>query len=68
MNWSVVIMGLVTVQRLGELILARRNTAKLLASGAYEVGAAHYPLIVVFHAAWLVLLWWLAPGHDVNWF
>jgi methyltransferase len=67
MNWPVVILALVTLQRLGELVLARRNTAKLLAAGGYEVGAAHYPIIVVFHAAWLLGLWWLAPSQSVNW-
>ncbi len=67
MNGPVVILALVTLQRLGELVLARRNTAKLLAAGGYEVGATHYPMIVVFHAAWLLGLWWLAPGQNVNW-
>ena len=67
MNWPVVILAFVTLQRLGELVLARRNTARLLAAGGYEVGAAHYPIIVVFHAAWLLGLWWLAPSQSVNW-
>ena len=67
MNWPVVILAFVTLQRLGELVLARRNTAKLLAAGGYEVGAAHYPIIVVFHMAWLLGLWWLAPSQSVNW-
>lgn len=67
MNWPVVILAIVTFQRLGELALARRNTARLLAAGAYEVGAPHYPIIVMFHAVWLVGLWWLAPGQNVNW-
>ena len=57
---SVVILALVTVQRVGELVLARRNTAKLLARGGVESGADHYPLIVGLHAAWLVGLWVLA--------
>ena len=50
------------VQRLGELVIARRNTARLLAEGAHEVGAAHYPLIVALHAAWLAAIAIL--GHD----
>jgi methyltransferase len=48
-----VILGLVAVQRLGELVLARRNTAALMARGAVEIGAGHYPFIVALHAAWL---------------
>jgi methyltransferase len=63
------ILGLVTLQRLGELVLARRNTARLLAQGGREVGAAHYPLIVALHAAWLIGLWVLVVRHapDVSW-
>lgn len=57
---SIVILALVTAQRLGELIVARRNTARLLAAGGIERGPEHYPLIVVLHAAWLSGLWWLA--------
>ena len=60
-------MAFVTLQRLGELVLAKRNTEKLLAAGGYEIGAAHYPLIVAFHAAWILGLWWLAPSQSVNW-
>jgi len=69
MTASVAILGLVTVQRLGELVLARRNTRRLLAQGGVEYGAAHYPLIVGLHAAWLLGLWalaWDRPAH-VGW-
>ncbi len=63
------ILGLVTLQRLSELMLARRNTTRLLERGGREVGAAHYPLIVALHAAWLSGLWilviWWAP--DTSW-
>lgn len=63
---SIVILALVTLQRLGELVLARRNTAALLARGGVEVGAEHYPLIVGLHAAWLAGLWWLAWDRAVS--
>lgn len=70
-DWAALILALVTAQRLGELVLARRNTRHLLAQGAREVGAAHYPLIVALHAAWLLGLWYLvvyrAPAEqDIN--
>ena len=55
----ILVLGLVSLQRLGELWLSRRNTARLLAQGAYEVGASHYPLIVALHVAWLTGLWFL---------
>jgi methyltransferase len=57
---SIAILALVTAQRLGELVVARRNTARLLAAGGVERGAGHYPLMVTLHAAWLVGLWVLA--------
>lgn len=57
MSLAAIILSLVTLQRLGELVLARRNTAKLLARGAIEIGAQHYPLIVSMHAGWLITLW-----------
>ena len=66
MTLTLVILALVTLQRLGELWLSNRNTRRLLAQGAHEVGAAHYPLIVAVHAAWLVALWWLAPGRPIE--
>lgn len=63
---SVLILALVTAQRLGELVLARRNTRRLLARGAFEVGAQHYPVIVGLHAAWLAGLWALAWNRPVS--
>jgi len=69
MTVAALILGLVTLQRLGELVLARRNTARLLAEGAHEAGAGHYPLIVALHAAWLAGLWYVAVSRpvDVSW-
>ena len=67
MIWpAVAILGFVTLQRLVELPLARRNTARLLAKGGHEVAPGHYPLIVALHAAWLSALWWFAPGQPVH--
>lgn len=64
----VAILGFVTLQRLAELIHSRRNTARLLAQGAYEVAPGHYRYMVALHAAWLAGLWWIAPGRPVVWF
>jgi methyltransferase len=47
-------------------VLSRYNTSKLLARGAIEVGAGHYPLIVSVHAAWLIALWIWGRGESVN--
>jgi methyltransferase len=59
---AVAVLTFVTLQRGAELVLARRNTHRLLASGAFEVSPGHYPLIVLVHAAWLAGLWILAPA------
>ena len=71
MMWLWVVLTAVAAQRLWELWLADRNTKRLLADGAVEVGAAHYPLFILLHASWLAAiaivtpwtmvpnLWWL---------
>ena len=62
------ILGLVVIQRLGELVLARRNTQRLLARGGREVGAAHYPLFILLHGSWLVAIALTVPvGREPIW-
>ena len=68
MTLNLVILGLVTLERLAELWLAKRNTRRLLAQGAREHAAGHYPLIVALHLLWLAILWWLAPEQPVDGF
>lgn len=60
------VLAVVTLQRLGELWLAERNTRRLLAKGAHEVGRGHYPFIVAIHAGWLAALWLLGPGPPIH--
>ena len=60
MTLTLLVLGFVTLQRLGELVLARRNTARLLAAGAIEVAPGHYPVMVAMHTAWLAGLWYFA--------
>jgi len=67
-NLAVIILALVTLQRIGELWLSNRNTRRLLARGAHEIGSSHYPLIVAVHALWLTALWWFAPTRPVDGF
>lgn len=68
MMLGIAILVVVTLQRLAELWLSNRNTQRLLARGAHEVGAPHYPLIVAVHLLWLASLWWLAPAESVDGF
>ncbi len=49
-------LSFIVVQRFSELLIARRNTKRLLRQGAREIGAGHYPVMVVLHAAWLLAL------------
>lgn len=65
MMWpSIALLAFVTLQRLAELVLARRNTAAL-ARGATEVAPEHYPVMVALHASWIIGLWLTAPGRPV---
>lgn len=50
------ILAFVVVQRLAELVWSARNTRRLLARGAEEIGAKHYPLFVLLHASWLIAM------------
>ncbi|CAN5189721.1 isoprenylcysteine carboxylmethyltransferase family protein [soil metagenome] len=63
---TIILLLLVTAQRLGELVYARANEKLLKAKGAVEIGAAHYPLIVLLHGAWLVALWVFGWNNPLN--
>ncbi|MGO4386195.1 isoprenylcysteine carboxyl methyltransferase family protein [Microvirga sp. 2YAF29] len=65
MRLGLALLILVTLQRICELAWARRNTRRLKARGAVEVGARHYGLIVFVHAAWLLGLWMLVWDHPL---
>jgi methyltransferase len=64
--FAVAVLAFVSLQRLAELGLARRNTRLLMAKGAVEVGRRHYLPMVVLHAGWLLGLWLLAPARPLN--
>lgn len=62
MTVPILVMLLVTGQRLSELVIDRRNRAALLAQGAREYGRGHYPWMVLLHVGWLAGLWSAALG------
>ena len=70
MTPAILLLAFVTLERLAELVLARRNTRALLAQGAVEHAPGHYPLIVVMHALWLAGLWVFGASQPVSpfWF
>ncbi|PKU25130.1 isoprenylcysteine carboxyl methyltransferase family protein [Telmatospirillum siberiense] len=66
MTAAALLLVLVTAERLAELWLARRNTAALVARGAFEAASGHYPLIVLLHASWLAGLWLFGWARPLN--
>lgn len=66
MTLAIILLSAVTLERLCELWLARRNTAALLARGGYEVASGHYPLIILLHTLWLAGLWALGAGNSLH--
>lgn len=56
MTLFIIVMAIVCLQRLVELIIAKRNEKWMREQGAYEVGAGHYPLIVSLHIGFFISL------------
>ena len=59
---AVAFLAYIIAQRLIELVIAKRNTAALIAQGAQEHFPRHYPLIVAVHAGWIAAM--VVFGHD----
>lgn len=57
------VLAFVVAQRLAELAWSARNTRRLRARGATEVGAKHYPLFVLLHGSWLIALALTVPAE-----
>ena len=66
MRDAILLLAFVTLQRLFELLLSRRNESRLKLRGAVEAGANHYPVMVAIHVAWLAALWLLAWNVEPN--
>lgn len=69
-NWYTALVGLVAVERLVELFIARRNLRQQLARGGVEYGARHYPVMVALHTGLLVgclLETWLLNRPFLPW-
>jgi methyltransferase len=49
-----VLVGLVAIERLAELVVAKKNMAWSLARGGKETGFGHYPFMVALHTGLLV--------------
>ena len=66
MTQASLLLFFVSLERGAELVVARQNTRRLLAQGGVESGSAHYPLIVLVHAAWLAGLWAWGWNQPLN--
>jgi methyltransferase len=51
--WYSVLVALVALERLAELVVAKRNLARSLQLGGRESGFSHYPFMVVLHTGLL---------------
>ncbi len=51
-----IILSFVILQRLIEVVIAKRNEKRMLAKGAYEVGASHYPIMITLHVSFFLSL------------
>ncbi len=65
---TALLLAYVVMERLLELAIARRNTRRLMAEGAQEHGADHYPVMIALHVSWLAaILGWVAlMPHDIS--
>ncbi|MBM7609559.1 methyltransferase [Lysinibacillus composti] len=50
------IVSFVIAQRLIEVSVAKRNEKRMLRKGAYEVGASHYPVMILLHVSFFISL------------
>lgn len=67
-GWPQAILLAVAAQRIAELQYAKRNTARLIAQGAREYGARHYPLFFLIQGSWLVALLLLTSADSsIQW-
>ncbi len=66
--WPYGLLGFVMIQRIVELAWSERNRRWLMLRRGREIGAAHYPLFILLHGAWLVaMLAFVQPGIPVPW-
>ncbi|MCB0931803.1 MAG: hypothetical protein KDB71_07900 [Mycobacterium sp.] len=54
MSWYTFLIGAVAIERFAELVVSQRNLAWSRAQGGVELGAGHYPAMVVLHTGLLI--------------
>ncbi|TCP58316.1 methyltransferase [Tumebacillus sp. BK434] len=65
-TWFSIVFAFVIMQRLFELLIAKRNGRHMVKLGGFEVGGAHYKYIVLLHAAFFAALFLevFVRGHE----
>src|SRR5699024_9957945 len=53
-TWIIIILAILIIQRLAELLIAKRNEQRLKAHGAIEVGEQHYKWFIIVHIAFFI--------------
>ncbi len=67
MTWLYGTLLVVAAQRIAELLYARANTRRGLASGGIEIAPRQHGWIVALHTTWLLALLWFVPhGRTPN--
>lgn len=54
LSWYTFLIGAVAIERFAELVVSQRNLAWSRAQGGVELGAGHYPAMVVLHTGLLI--------------
>ena len=67
MTGALLFIAFLIVQRLGELVIAKRNTARLMERGAKEYAPEHYPIIVAVHTLWVLAIVALGWDQPILW-
>lgn len=65
-RWFSLLLLVVILQRLGEIILAKRNEEKIRSFGGYERGRAHYKYIVLLHILFFISMLWEAARNGIT--
>lgn len=66
-GWPQIVALLLLLQRGCEEIYSQRNTERLRAAGAREIGRSYYPVVATTHMAWIASIFFLiAPNSEIN--
>ncbi len=66
MTPAILLLSLVTAERLAEALFARNNAKGLLRRGGVEVGAKYFPLVVMLHVSWLGTMWYFGASRPLQ--